>query len=237
MINELLINLEQVFTSSPIIGLGVSFLAGILVSFSPCIYPLIPITLSVVGVASSASKTKSFLISFIFVLGIATIYTIMGILSSLLGILLGDLFINPVAYAVMAFIFLTLGLASLGVIKIKIPFFSTVYQTQIQPNRSLISIYILGLVSGLAIIPCNFPVLGAILSLISLRANIIYGALALFLFSLGYGVVLMLLGIFTGLIRKLPKQGLWLIIINKFLSAIFMVMGVFFLIKFINLIR
>ena len=234
MVRELLINLEKVFATSPILGLGVSFLAGFLVSFSPCIYPLIPITLGIVGVATSSSKVKGFLISFIFVLGISTVYTTLGIVSSLLGVLLGDLFINSITYLILAVVFMILGACHFGIIKIKIPFFTPNYQPN---NKGLLSIYILGMVSGLAVIPCNFPVLGTILSLISVKANIIYGALALFLFSLGYGVILIVLGLFTGLIRKLPKQGLWLIIVNKLFSSVLIIIGIIFLIRFIVLIR
>ncbi len=121
MFQEILINLDKVFNSSPLLGLGVSFIAGILASFSPCIYPMIPITLGVVGAISSASKLRSFLISFVFVLGIATLYTALGIISSLFGILIGAFLINPATYFLLGLVFLILGLSECGLIKLKIP--------------------------------------------------------------------------------------------------------------------
>jgi len=101
----------------------------------------------------------------------------------------------------------------------------------------LVSVFILGAISGFTIIPCNFPVLGAILSLISLEKNVLYGGTALFLFSLGYGTILVILGTFSSLIKKLPASGPWLTIVHKFLGLIFLIMGCFFLFKLIALLQ
>jgi thiol:disulfide interchange protein DsbD len=234
MLERLLGSLEKVFAVSPILGLGASFLAGVLVSFSPCIYPLIPITLGISGAAASSTKLKGFFISIVFVSGVAAIYTFLGVLSSLAGTLLARFFINPVTYFILTIIFLFLGASYFGIVTLKIPVFSPQYDYG--AKKGFLSIFILGILSGLAIIPCNFPVLGAILSLISLKKNILYGGFALFLFSFGYGAILIFLGTFAVLIRKLPKQGLWLIIIRKSLGLIFIIIGIYFLLKFINLI-
>jgi len=232
---HLLLELEEIFKASPFLGLGASFLAGILVSFSPCIYPLIPITLGIVGAESASTRLKGFLIGLTFVLGISLVYTILGIISSFFGILLGTFLANPITYLILTIVFFILGFSLLEGIKINIPFFAFNYECS--KNKEFFSIFILGMVSGLAIIPCNFPVLGAILSLISLRKSVIYGGVALFLFAIGYGVILIVLGTFTALIRKLPKQGLWLIITKKVSGLILIAVGVYFLLKFIALIR
>ena len=231
---HLLLELEEIFKSSYLLGLGASFLAGVLVSVSPCIYPLIPITLGIVGAESASTKLRGFFISLVFVLGVACIYTVLGIISAAFGILLGKFFVNPITYLILSIIFLILGLCLLEGIKINIPFFSFNYEAS--KNKEFFSIFVLGAISGLAIIPCNFPVLGAILSIISLKRNIAYGGLALFLFSLGYGVILIVLGTFTALIRKLPKQGLWLIITKKVLGAVLLGAAIYFLFKFIVVI-
>ncbi|MDD4183057.1 MAG: cytochrome c biogenesis protein CcdA, partial [Candidatus Omnitrophica bacterium] len=98
------------------------------------------------------------------------------------------------------------------------------------------SIFILGLISGLSIIPCNFPVLGSILTLISLQKDVAYGAVALLIFSLGYGSVLIILGTFTSLVAKLPKQSKMVIIINKVVGFGMLFMGVYFFLKFVSMI-
>jgi thiol:disulfide interchange protein len=128
---------------------------------------------------------------------------------------------------------LALGFSLVGLIKINL--FSFYYNYS--PKTEGFSVFILGLVSGLAVIPCNFPVLGSILSLISLKRDVLYGGFALFLFSLGYGLILIVLGTFTSLIRKLPKQGMWLIIIKKAMGVVLITMSIHFFLKFISALK
>ena len=234
MAEQFLANLENIFVTSPFWGLGASFLAGMLVSFSPCIYPLIPVTLGIVGAVSASTRFKGFFISLVFVLGVALVYTILGIVSSVFGILLGRFFVNPLTYLILTVVFLLLGLSLLKIIKFNIPFFSLRYNPE--SKKGILWVFILGMISGLAIIPCNFPVLGAILSLIAFKKSVLYGGVALFIFSLGYGVILIVLGTFSSLVRKLPKQGVWLTIMNKFIGLVFIVMGGYFFWKFLTLV-
>jgi thiol:disulfide interchange protein DsbD len=220
--------LEELLSSSSILGLGASFLAGVLMSFSPCILPLVPITLSIIGATTVASRSRSFSISFVFTLGIAVTYTILGIVASLLGIFFDKFFISPFTYVGLGILFLILGLSLIGIIKINLSPFSHNYSHK----ATLVSTFILGLLSALAMLPCNFPVLGSILALISLRKNVYYGALALFLFACGYGIVLLFLGTFTSLIAKLPKAGNWIIIINRIFGIILLAVSIYFFWKF-----
>lgn len=232
MLYNLLDSLEKIFNSSPLLGLGVSFLAGILVSFSPCILPLIPITLGVVGATSVTSRAKGFLVSAIFVLGVATIYTVLGVAAALFHVVFEKLFLNPATYIFLGFFFVLMGLSLFGIVRVN--FFSFSHNYKHKPTYP--SIFILGLISGLSIIPCNFPVLGSILTLISLKKDVFYGAVALLIFSLGYGSVLLILGTFTSLIAKLPKQNKVVIIINKSLGVVLFLMGLYFFLKFGSLI-
>lgn len=229
MLTQLLINLEEIFLSSGINALWVSFLAGILASLSPCTYPLIPITLGIVGAADVSSKLKGFFISSIFVLGICFTYTVLGIISSLLGIFLNNIFANFVTFLILSIILFILGFSLIGILPLNLPVI-TPKHTKTQDGLSL---FFFGMVSGLAMTPCNFPVLGAILSLIALKENVIFAAVSLFLFSLGYGLILIILGTFTALIRKLPKQGYWLIIIRRLLGIILILVGGYFFLKFL----
>ena len=214
MFEGVLVELDKVMLNSPSLGLLISFFAGILTSFSPCIYPLIPITLGVVGAASSKTRTRGFILSLVFALGVSTVYVTLGILASFAGVFFGRFFVNPISYFLITIVFIVFGLHLLGLIKLN--FFQLPFSNKTVSKKGLIPTFILGMVGALAIAPCNFPVLGTILSLIALRKDVFYGAAALFFFSLGYGVIIVILGTFSTLIRKLPKQGSWLIIINKY---------------------
>ncbi|MCM8819576.1 MAG: sulfite exporter TauE/SafE family protein [Candidatus Omnitrophica bacterium] len=230
MFVEVLYNLEKIFISSKVLGLGISFIAGFLASLSPCVYPLVPITLSIIGSVTANSKFKSFNISLVYVLGMATIYTILGIFSAIFGIVFNSLFNNTIVYFFLFLVFLILGLSNLEVIPINI-FFS--FSGSRNFKRSFVSIFILGMISAFAFIPCNVPVLGAILTLISLRKNIIYSGIALFIFSLGYGIIFIILGTFTSFLKKLPKYGFWSIIVKKFIGIILICIAIYFLLKLI----
>ncbi len=151
----------------------------------------------------------------------------------MMGVFLGAFFINPVTQFVLALLFIFLGLSYLEVVKFHFSFSSPDYSIK----REELSLFLVGMVSAFAMLPCNFPVLGAILSLISLKKNILYGALALFLFSLGYCALLLILGFFTTLIRKIPKQGNWLIVIKRALGITLIIIGVYFGLKFFALVR
>lgn len=234
MIEQLLISLENVFRDSPFLGLGASYLAGVLVSFSPCIYPLIPITLGIVGTESASTRRKALTISLVFVLGVACIYTLLGVVSALAGVFMGRLLVHPVTYLLLAVVFLGLGIALFFNLPVNIPFFSFNYERG--TRKDLYSVFALGVVSGMAIIPCAFPVLGAILTLISLKRNALYGGVALFLFSFGYGTILIALGTFTSLVRKLPRQGRWLGFIKRVLALGLLGMGVYFASKGVRLV-
>lgn len=232
MLEEILITLENVFTITPL-GLLIAFFAGIIASLSPCIYPLIPVTVGIIGAASVSTKYRSFLITLVFVLGIASVNTILGIISALFGILISQIFIHPLTYFFLSLIFFFLGLSLWGKIRLNLPVFG--FWGKLNAKRGLVSIFLLGAISSLAIIPCTFPVLGTILTLISIKKSVIYGAVALFLFSLGYGLILIIAGTFVTLVRKLPKQGKWTIISKNLTVIILVAIGFYFFIKFLSL--
>lgn len=215
MATGLLDHLEKIFNSSPALGLLASFLAGVLVSFSPCVYPLVPVTLGVIGARSVNSRARGFLLSLIFVLGIACAYTLLGVMASLLGIFLAKFFLNYYSYLILAIVFFLFGLALLDIVKIPVLALPVGYSR----NSGWISLFGLGFLSALAITPCVFPVMGSILSVISARQNVLYGATALFLFSLGYGSLLLIVGTFSSFLVRLPKSGAWLIIIKRILAV------------------
>jgi len=89
----------------------------------------------------------------------------------------------------------------------------------------------MGMTSGLIAAPCTVPVLGVILTYIALEQSIIFGAMLMFVFSLGLGLLLFLLGVFTGLLTSLPKSGQWMEILEKISAIVFMGIGIYFLVK------
>lgn len=205
-----------------------AFLGGVLLGFSPCLYPLIPVTLSFIGVESGASLRKGLFFSLVYVAGIALTYSFLGLLAALGGRLFGTVAMHPASQLVVGACFILSGLSFLDLVRINIRAFNP----KIGPGQgNIFAVIGLGLVSGLAVSPCITPVLGTILVYAASRQNIIYGATLLFVFACGMGVLLVLAGIFSAVFFSLPKSGAWLMRVKKASGLILLGMGLYFLIK------
>lgn len=205
-----------------------SFGAGILVSFSPCVFPLAPITLGFIGVESGGAKLKGFILSCIYVLGLAITYSALGAIAALTGKLFGKIATHPVSYIIAANIFILFGLSFLGVFDM--PSFGIYLQNKIKVNNKL-SVFFFGLVSGLIVGPCTAPALGAILIFVATRQNLIYGLSLLFAFGYGVGFLLILMGTFGSVLLGLPKSGKWLEKIKIAGGLILILAGEYFFIQ------
>jgi len=230
MFYDLFYNLEKLIYINKFFGIFLSFFAGIILSFSPCVYPLIPITLSIIGITTNKFNLKNFKIIFFFIFGVATTFTVLGIISSFFCILLNKFFNNFLVYLFLAIFSFIFGLISFDIIKL-----NTFFNTSNLKIKGLFSIYIIGLFFALSIIPCNLPILGTILTLVAYKKNILYGAILLFCFSLGYTFLIFLTGIFSFFIKRLFCSSFYNIILNRIFGIILFGMSGYFLFKFLNL--
>lgn len=222
-------NIEQLIQSNPALGFIAVFLAGIAVSFTPCVYPVIPLTLGFIGARSAGGKWKGFLLSLIYVLGMATTYAILGALASLSGKLFGQVGSSPVSYFIIANVCLILGLSMLDVFQI--PQISFIGSHLPQKKGGYFEAYVVGLFSGLIVGPCTAPVLAAILVYVGTKQNFLYGLSLLFVFGYGVGFLLILLGTFTGLLASIPKAGVWLERVKRLFGWFLILAAEYFLIK------
>lgn len=204
-----------------------AFGAGMLVSFTPCVYPLIPITVGYIGASAGGSRTKGFILSVIYALGIAITYSVLGLIASLTGRVFGQVAGNPWVYFIVANACIFFGLVLLEVIILP---FSVFAVKKIEP-KGIISVFLFGLISGLVMGPCTAPALGAILVYVGSKQNLIYGMLLLFCFAYGMCFVLILAGTFSGVLVNLPKSGIWMARIKKACGLILILIGEFFLIQ------
>jgi thiol:disulfide interchange protein DsbD len=206
-----------------------AFLGGLAVSFSPCIYPLIPITLSFIGVKAGTSRLRGLFLSLVYVLGLAVTYSILGLITALTGRLFGQISSHPLSYLIIGNACIIAGLSFLDVITIN---FTGIYlQNKIKRAGSYFSAFFLGLTSGLAVSPCVVPVLGTILLIVASKQNIIYGASLLFVFAYGMGFLLILIGTFGAIFFNLSKSEIWLTRIRKFSGFVLIAIGEYFIIQ------
>ena len=206
-------------------SLPASFLGGVLVSVSPCTLPLLPITLSIIGEAALNSKSRILVLSILFVLGITFTYVSLGVTAAVFGVFIGKVIKSYMIYLGLGVIFIILGLSFFDIFRIRI--FSINYR----PKVNLISIFVLGVITGFSMIPCAFPVLGTILGVVSLKSNLLYGIMCLMFFSAGYGFVLACVGISAGFMKRLSKNVFWSIISKRIMGIVVILMGVYFIIS------
>lgn len=215
--------------SGNILDYFLAFWQGILVSFTPCIYPLIPITASfIAGMNTKGSRLLGFGISVIYVLGMAVSYCTMAAVAALTGKFFGQIQNNAFLFLIVANIFIFFALVMLDVIPL--PTVGYDARHHIRP-RSLWSVFLFGLASGLVVGPCTSPFLGGLLTMVYLKQNVIYGISLLFVFSYGVGFLLILVGTFSGILSVLPKSGVWLIRIKQFCALILLIAAQYFLLK------
>jgi len=227
---NLINNFNSYLYGAPFTAVLISFLAGVLTSFTPCVYPLIPITVGFIGARSSASKTRGFYLSLLYVLGLACVYAALGAFAALTGKLFGQIGTSPWTYLFVGNVCLLFGLAMLDVFTIQFQFLSAA-QPRLQQSGGGVTAFLFGGCSGLVAGPCTTPVLGALLTFVASRQNVALGVIMLFVFAFGMGTLLVLVGTFTGLLSSLPRSGEWIVRIKKVFGFLMIAIGEVFIIK------
>jgi len=222
--------LEGYLSASPFLAYIAVFLSGVLTSFTPCVYPMIPITIAYIGGRSGESRLKGLFLSIFYVIGMAATYSALGAFAALTGKLFGAASTNPILYLIVANIFIFLGLSMLDVFTLPIPSFLTSRQPG-KKSGGYLGAFMVGLLAGTVAAPCTAPVLGVVLTFVAAKQNVIYGMTLLFIFSIGLGTLLIIVGTFAGLMSSLPKTGTWSVVIKKFFGWVMIGTGEFFLVQ------
>lgn len=187
------------------------FLAGLGLSFTACMYPLIPIVSSIVVGDKSASKGRAFALSMVYVQGLALTYTLVGVFAGLTGALLTVWLQQPWVVLAAAALMVILALGMFGVFSIQLPAaVQSYFQTQSSKlsGGKIASVFVMGMLSALIVGPCVAPPLAFALGYIGQTGDAALGGLALYALALGTGLPLIIIGTFGGHI--LPKAGAWM---------------------------
>ena len=203
-----------------------AFAGGVLVSLTPCVYPLIPVSIGYIGVRSSGSKVKGFVLSLIYVTGIAVTYSLLGLIAVLSGKIFGSISASPVSYIIVGSVIVIFGLSLFDLFTIPLPNFLKLPKLK---QQNYFSTFFLGLVSGMVIGPCLTPVLGSILLYLTTKKSIVYGMTLLISFAYGMGLILIIAGVFSAYLLTLPKLGKWMGFVKKFFAVAIVGMGLYFI--------
>ena len=220
---------------SLILTLAAFFLGGLLLSFTPCVFPMYPILTGIIVGAGNQNKQplttkKAFTLSFFYVQGMAVTYTLLGIVVALAGAQFQAIFQHPYILIALSILFIFLALSMFGIFNLALPASWQNYLNSLsnkQKGGSITGVIMMGVISGLVASPCTTAPLTGALLYISQTGDVVLGASALYALSLGMGLPLLVLGSSGG--KLLPKAGAWMNIIKNVFGLLLLAVPIFLL--------
>lgn len=210
-----------------ILGYLLVFFGGLVTSIGPCNVAMIPLIIGYIGGSHELPRRQAFNISLVFAVGLAVTFMLLGVIAALLGGLLGGG--TRIWYYLVAGVCFIIGLQMLGVLHLSLPTWFGGLRDKVKA-KGLFGAFLLGLVSGLVASQCATPVLAAILTyVLAQKASLVYGAVLLFIYSLGRGVPIVLAGTFTGVLKNLAAARKWVELAEKASGVILLLVGLYFI--------
>jgi len=208
--------------------LGLAFLTGLVLSFSPCTYPMIPITVSIFA-GQERSVGRGFFLSLVYVGTMAIVYGIMGLIVSLVGGVFGAWLASPPVVIGIVAVFVIFALSMFGLYELQVPMALRQKLGTTRTGGGIVGSIVLGVVAALVVSPCVGPFVAAILLYIATHGSPVIGFVTLFVFALGLGTLFVVIGTFSSAINRLPRSGEWMESIKKFFGFVLLLMAVYFL--------
>lgn len=201
------------------------FLGGVITSLSPCILSMLPVMLGYIGGLEKPTKTKGFITSAFFVLGLAVTFAILGIVASLLGKAFGQ--IGPAWPYIIGLFAILMGLQLIGVFNFELPGLKAMPEKR----GGVLGSFGVGLLFGLVASPCATPVLAVLMTYVAGQGVLWYGALLLFIYGLGHGLPLIIAGTFTAVLKSLPRLSKWSQYITYISGGVLIILGLYFFVR------
>ena len=203
------------------------FLIGLALNLTPCVYPMLSVTVSLFGGQAETNALRVFLKAVVYVLGIATMYSLLGVTAALGGGLFGSWLQSPWVLGGIGALLLAMALSSFGLYQIQMPYWLT-SRLGGTTGTGLVALYLSGLVVGVFAAPCVGPPVIALLTFVGTRGDPVFGFWSFFLLSLGLGFPYLILGTFSGLLKKIPRSGTWLVWVEHVFGVILIGAALFY---------
>ncbi len=210
------------------LALGLAFITGVLLSFSPCTYPMIPITVSIFA-GQERSFGRGFMLSLVYVGSMAFVYGIMGLIVSLVGGVFGAWLASPPVVIGIVIVFVIFSLSMFGLYELQVPAALRNKLGGKAGGGGIGGALLLGVIAALVVSPCVGPFVAGILLYVATSGSPVVGFLVLFVFALGLGTLYLIIGTFSSAISKLPGAGGWMEQVKKFFGFVLLLMAIFFL--------
>lgn len=209
-----------------------AFLGGLATSLTPCVYPLIPITISLFG-AREAPRAQALGLAACYVGGIAATYTTLGLVVGLVGGQFGAFMTSPWLIVPVALFFLLMAASMFGAFELSLPNELQGKLSQVG-GRGPIGAFLMGLVAGVVAAPCTGPPLAALLLFVSTQRSVMTGGTLLFTYALGMGVLFFVI---AGFALKMPKSGAWMDAVKAVFGVVMTVAALYYLRNIMPLLR
>lgn len=201
------------------------FLGGLGLNLTPCVFPMIPITVSFFGGQSSGRLSKSLGLAVAYVLGMCVTYSSMGVIAALLGGLLGAALNSPIVVLLISLTFLALALSMFGLFEIQPPAFIA---DRAGAREGFAGAFLMGLVVGFVAAPCVGPVSAGLLLMVAERGQVFFGFITFFALSLGLGFPYLVLGASAGMISALPRAGMWMESVKRVFGVVLLLVSLYY---------
>jgi thioredoxin:protein disulfide reductase len=202
------------------------FLGGLALNLTPCVYPVIPLTVGFFSREAGGSTSRAFGLSSLYVLGMATTYSALGVAAALSGKLFGSLLQNPFVLTGIAAVLVLMALSMFGYWEIRMPSF---LMNRAGARGGAAGAYAMGLFVGVVAAPCVGGFIVGLLAFVAARQDPGLGLLLFFFLSLGLGLPYLFLGAFSGSLSRLPRAGAWMESVKKVFGWILLAMAAYFL--------
>lgn len=214
----------RALSSGPAAAAFAAFLGGLLVSLTPCVYPMVAVTVSVFGAKKTESRWTGLLLSSSFVFGIMVMFVALGLVAALTGNVFGGALQSTWVVLGISLLFVVMALSMFGAFELTLPS-GLLNRLATVGGFGIRGAFVLGLVSGIVASPCTGPVLTGILAWIATTRDLVLGTLAMSAFALGLGVPFFLVGAFA---VQLPKSGRWMVAVKMGLGVVLLIVALYF---------
>jgi len=218
--------IHQLENSGLFLTLIIVFLGGLALNNTPCVYPLIPITIGFFGGQSEGKTSRLFLMGLFYVLGMALTYSVVGVVTALSGAVFGALLQNPIVILFIVLIFIVLSLSMFGVYEFKLP--DSLVAKAGGSKSGLFGAFFMGLTMGIVAAPCIGPFVIGLVTYVAAKGDPYYGFLLFFVMAIGLGLPYLVLALFSGKIKNLPRAGFWMDGVKHIFGFILLAMAIYF---------
>jgi len=209
-----------------LLSLLIVFFGGLALNLTPCVYPLIPITIGYFGGQTEGRTSKLFMLGLFYVLGLALTYSTVGVITALSGAMFGALLQQPIVVVFICLIFVALALSMFGVYEFKLP---DSWAAKAGGAKSgIVGAFFMGLTMGIVAAPCIGPFVLSLVTVVAAKGDALYGFVMFFTLALGLGLPYLFLALFSGKLKSLPRAGMWMEAVKHIFGFIMIGMALYF---------